>query len=80
MGSILSCIVLPETKGKSLEQIQEYFERKTLKASESKNKKNGVSEESCRTDQSMMSSIHITTPPITESACGIRQEEEMTKL
>ncbi|XP_050695630.1 facilitated trehalose transporter Tret1-like isoform X2 [Eriocheir sinensis] len=84
VGSVLSSIIMPETKGKSLEQIQEYFEKKNLKASESKNKKSGASEDdtkkTCCNDQSMLSSVSVATSPITESACVITQEEEMTKL
>lgn len=83
MGSVLSSIIIPETKGKSLEQIQEYFEKKKLKTSESKNKKSGSSEDdkkkTCSNDQSLLSSVSVATSPITESACVITQEE-MTKL
>lgn len=82
---VLSTIILPETKGKSLEQIQEYFEKKTSKASEGKTEKEDASQmdnkKTCSSnDESLMSSVAVVTSPTAEKTCMKIQLEDVTKL
>lgn len=83
MCSVLSYIILPETKGKSLEQIQEYFEKKTLKPSQGKNE-NKVSEEDgkiCNTfDKTPISSIPTVNSSAVEKVTWMIMQEDATKL
>lgn len=87
MFSVLAIIILPETRGKSLEQIQDYFEGKSLKASNGKDKDNYTVEvktkgkKTCsKVGESILSSVPIVVaPPAKELSLAI-EKEEITKL
>ena len=85
--SVLSTIIIPKIRGKSLEQIQDYFEKKSLKLSNSDNKTNCSSQlkteekKTDRTDDGSLSTPHlIVFVPSTEKINVITEKEETTKL
>lgn len=80
--SVLASIFVPETRGKSLEQIQEYFESKSKKA-KGTNKENSTSQEkntSSAIDESLLIPAPVAITPPTNKLTVPTEMEENTKL